>query len=262
MKKQQILLSLLGVAMIVGLYQLPRVVVENESDASVESHDFTISTDDAKAMSALKEALKGANIEKSSNFADSLARYFLKYGLLDSAEAVVNAMLLRDSSLYAKKIGIQILYQTFERAASTEDASGKAGKLRPLIEEVLEQNPEDLSLKNKWAMTLVTTETPMSGIQVLREIIGTNPNNREALINLGLLSIQSGQFDRAVGRFEKLIELDSTDFEAMLYLGVAYMETGQSSEARRVFTSVASSTDTDPAVKQAAENYLSTLVEQ
>ena len=102
----------------------------------------------------------------------------------------------------------------------------------------------------------------MSGIQVLREIISTNPNNREALINLGLLSIQSGQFDRAVGRFEKLIELDSTDFEAMLYLGVAYMETGRRLEAESVFTNVASSNDTDPAVRQAAENYLSTLVEQ
>ncbi len=260
MKKPQILLSVFGIILIAGLYQLPRVVVENDAEAAVEtveSHDFEVSASDAQAISSLKQLIATSEKEKSGNFADSLAKYFLKYGMFDSARQVTEVMLERDSSLNTKEKAVEILYRIFERAGSGEEASLQAVQLRPLIESLLEAKPDDLSLKNKLAMTLVTTEAPMSGIMVLREIVATDPTNREALINLGLLSIQSGQFDRAVGRFENLVALDSSDFESKLYLGISYLETGREDNAKQLFTEVANAESADPAVRQASREYLS-----
>lgn len=257
MSKPQVLLSVLGIVLIVGLYQLPRVVVENDTEtAEVETHSFEVSEVDEAAMNSLRQLIS-ADIKKSSNFADSLAKYFLKYGLLDSANQLAEEMLEYDSSLITKEKAVNILYRIFERSGSGDEASLRAVRLRPLIESVLLEKPNDLALKNKLAMTLVTTENPMSGIQVLREIIETDPENREAIINLGLLSIQSGQFARAVDRFENLIRMDSTDYEAKLYLGVAYMETGQVETARSLFTEVANAETVDPAIRQASREYLS-----
>ena len=248
---------MVGVLLMLGLYQLPRVVVENDAETSVETHEFEITPDDAQAISSLKQLIAASEKEKSSSFADSLAKYFLRYGMLDSARLVSEAMLKRDSSLSTKEKAVEILYRIFERAGSGDEASMQAVRLRPLIESLLEADPEDLSLKNKLAMTLVTTENPMSGIMVLREIVAADSENREALINLGLLSIQSGQFARAVERFEDLVALDSSDFEAKLYLGVSYQETGRVAEAKQMFTEVSNADSADPAVRQASKEYLS-----
>ena len=257
MKKPQVLLSVFGLVLIVGLYQLPRVVVENDTEtAAVETHSFEVSEADQTAMTSLRQLITADN-KNSSNFADSLAGYFLKYGLLDSANRIAEEMLRIDSSLITKEKAVDIFYRIFERSGSGDEASLRAVKLRPLIESLLKENPEDLGLKNKLAMTLVTTENPMSGIQVLREVVATDPDNREAIINLGLLSIQSGQFDRAAGRFEKLVSLDSSDYEAKLYLGVSYMETGKTDAANDLFTEVANAESADPAVRQASREYLS-----
>lgn len=257
MKKPQILLSVIGILLILGLYSLPRVVVENDAEVAVDTHDFDVSANDAQAISSLKQLIDTSEKEKSRNFADSLAKYFLRYGMLDSARLVSEEMLKRDSSLSTKEKAVEILYRIFERAGSGDEASLQAVRLRPLIESLLEAKPNDLSLKNKLAMTLVTTENPMSGIQVLREIVSTDPENREALINLGLLSIQSGQFERAVGRFENLVAMDSSDYESKLYLGVSYLETGREADARQMFTEVANAESADPAVRQASREYLS-----
>lgn len=257
MKKPQILLSVVGVILIIGLFQLPTVVVENDAETQVETHDFQVTASDASIIRSLKELIRTSEKEKSSNFADSLAKYFLRYGMFDSARYVTETMLKRDSSLITRGKAVNILYSIFERAGSGDEASLQAVQIRPMIESLLKEKPDDLSLKNKLAMTLVTTENPMSGIQVLREIVATDPVNREALINLGLLSIQSGQFNRAVERFEKLIDMDSSDYESKLYLGVSFLETGREADARKLFTEVANAEAADPAVRQASKEYLS-----
>ena len=47
-------------------------------------------------------------------------------------------------------------------------------------------------------MTYLSAENPMQGITMLREVLAVDPKNELALLNMGMLSIQSGQYDRAV----------------------------------------------------------------
>jgi len=256
MKRQQLLVSILGVVLVILIYQLPRVVVENDQEAEIGSHSFEVTREDRIAMSALKSQLMSASAEKNSIFADSLAGYYLKYGQFDSAEWVVDEMLTRDSSLSAKFLAIETLYQLFARAVSPEEADKRATELKPLLETAVSERPGDLSLKNKLAMTIISSEAPMVGVQMLREVLEADANNREALINLGLLSIRSGQYDRAVERFEKLLQIDTTDYEALLYLAVSWDEIGEERRATEAYMTVFKAANVDPALKKAAEDYL------
>ena len=87
------------------------------------------------------------------------------------------------------------------------------------------------------ARRLMQSETPMQGILMLRDILEKNPDNVDALWVLGEASMQTGQFEKAVTRFERLISLDKAgDFlVANLYLGEAYAETGDKGKAIESF---------------------------
>ena len=238
------------------LYQLPRTAVKNEVESSGESHSFNMSNEDAAAITSLKNFTKGEISENYINFADSLARYYLKYGFLDSAKNVTMKFLQRDSSLQAQKKAAALLYASYERASNMKEAAAYALEARKVLTLITQREADNISAKTKLAMTLVTTENPMSGITLLREVVEKDPENREALLSLGLLSIQSGQYERGVERFEKLIALKEDDYEAMLYMGVCLLEINKPKESSELFTRIVAAEDADPALKSAAAEYL------
>lgn len=256
MTRTQWITIVVGILLVLGIYQLPRVVVENDRSANLQAHSFEMSDADAQTISSLKVQLDNVDHEKNLNFADSLARLYFKYGLIDSARNIADRMLARESSLKARKWGVNVLFTAFERSPNGAEAAEYAKRLRPLIEEILLEEPQNLKYKNKLAMTLVNTETPMAGITLLREIVSEDPENREALINLGLLSIQSNQLERAVARFENLLTLDSLDYESMLYLAVSKLEQGDKEQAEKLLVKIATADGVDPAILRSAEEYL------
>lgn len=50
--------------------------------------------------------------------------------------------------------------------------------------------------------------SPMEGIQILQSLVAEDSTNVEAHLWLGRFSIQSGQLDKAVIRFEKILRID------------------------------------------------------
>ncbi len=262
MNKAQILLSVGALALIVILYQLPRVVVENdqlqEVAESTETHTFEIPNDVRTRMSELRRLLEvEENVDKKTNFAHSLASYYLDYGVLDSAVHLGGEIERWASG--PSELAMDVFFKAFERSQSQAEAKEYSEKAKSVLEELLDKDPSNVLLKNKLAMTLVTTENPMAGITMLREILTENPNDRLAILNLGLLSIQSGQFDRAKERFEKLISLNPSDQEARLYLAVSMIEINEQSQARLLLEEILSSTDSIPAIKLMAQDYLTGL---
>ena len=87
MKRYLISLTIVGMLAIFFLYRLPRTVVKNEGDSSIDSHSFNMTAPDALAITSLKNFIKGG-ISENYITGDSLARYYLKYGFLDSAKIV------------------------------------------------------------------------------------------------------------------------------------------------------------------------------
>ncbi|MEM6644212.1 MAG: tetratricopeptide repeat protein [Bacteroidota bacterium] len=261
MKKTQLILSITGLLLVVLIFQLPRSVVENDKLQEVtqqEEHSFEMPEEVQSQLLALKAAFNTEiDLVKKTNFAHSVAQQYLDYGLLDSA--VSYAEKIEELEIGAERQLSDIYFTAFQRSASADEGTEYASEARKLLTKLLEKDPEDYFLKNRLAMTYVASENPMKGILMLREIVAEDATNRQAILNLGLLSIQSSQYDKALERFKTLVQLDSNDHEAKLYLAVAMLELSQEDQARLLLESITSSEDSIPVIKSMALDYLESI---
>jgi tetratricopeptide (TPR) repeat protein len=69
------------------------------------------------------------------------------------------------------------------------------------------------------ALEMINGDNPMEGILMLRQLVEKDSTNIEAQMYLGLFSIQSSQFDKARERFETVLRLDPGNPEALWQLG-------------------------------------------
>ncbi len=91
------------------------------------------------------------------------------------------------------------------------------------LEKALSIDPKDLGTKVNLGVCLVEGaalmgEAPMAGIGLLKEVEQLDPNNVDALLNLGYFSIRSGQYDKAEERFMKVTQIKPEIAETHLYL--------------------------------------------
>lgn len=72
--------------------------------------------------------------------------------------------------------------------------------------------------------------SPMQGISLLLAVVKQDPKNIKANMSLGLFSIKSGQFDKAIGRFKTVVAIKPLP-EAWFYLASCYENQGMKDEA-------------------------------
>jgi uncharacterized protein HemY len=70
----------------------------------------------------------------------------------------------------------------------------------------------------------------MMGINLLVYFVKNDPKNLKANLNLGLFSMKSGQYEKAVERFKTVISL-APSAEAWFYLASSYENMGMKSDA-------------------------------
>jgi tetratricopeptide (TPR) repeat protein len=276
--KKSMIAVLVSASVLMGvLYHLPKVIVNDKEKqlaggaagmpaGSAQSqgqppanHDVSLSPEQLSVINRLRnQFLSDPDKEKKVKFADSLVTVFTQHSKLDSAAKYLEAIatlnpltpnLLRAGNGY---------YDAFGFAVDSEKAGFLGEKAREYYQKVLDRNPGILEAKTKMAMTYVTTANPMQGILLLREVLAEDPKNEPALFNLGILSMRSGQYDKAIDRFQQIIRLNPDNTQAQFYLGVSYFETGKKEEARKVFTLVKQK-ETDPAVQASVTEYLQKL---
>jgi len=91
--------------------------------------------------------------------------------------------------------------------------------------------PNTLEVKTGLGIAYVTgTPNPMQGITLLLDVVKQDPKNLKANLNLGLFSMKSGQFDKAVERFKTVIEI-APSAEAWFYLASSYENMDRKTEA-------------------------------
>ncbi|WP_149527531.1 tetratricopeptide repeat protein [Sphingobacterium hotanense] len=102
-------------------------------------------------------------------------------------------------------------------------------------EKAVELNGASLDAKTGLGAAMVTgTNNPMAGIALLQEVVKAEPKNLEANKTLGLFSLQSRQFDKAIERFKTVIE-QRPDAESYFYLATGYENIGMKNEAIAAF---------------------------
>ena len=261
MNRSQAILVFGAVALVVILFQLPRSVVENEQVqevATTERHSMEIPQEVENQINELRRFVwQEENIDKKANFAHALANRFLDYGLVDSAATYASQI----SEWYSNpsELAADIYFKAYERSPGPEQAKKYALKAREVLQQLQDKDPGNLVVKNRLAMTFVVSENPMIGVSMLREILAEDETNRQAILNLGLLAIQSNQFERAKERFEKLVSMDESDHEAKLYLAVSMMEINEPTQARLLLEEILATQDSIPAIKMMANDYLGSL---
>ena len=66
------------------------------------------------------------------------------------------------------------------------------------------------------------TENPMEGIQKVLQVVEKDSTNLFAQMTLGHGSVISGQYDKAIDRFEKVVRLQPDNLEALIMLAEVY----------------------------------------
>lgn len=96
----------------------------------------------------------------------------------------------------------------------------------------------------------------MKGVGILREITAKDPNHIPANLMLGRMSIQSGQFDKAVLRYETVLKQDPNNREALYFGAEAWKGKGDKVKAiamleqcKKVVNNPAFSSDIDKYIK-------------
>lgn len=89
-----------------------------------------------------------------------------------------------------------------------------------------------LDAKTGLGITIVNgLGAPMQGIAMLQEVVKADPKNLKANMNLGIFAIKSGQFDKAIVRFNNIISQIKATPDAYFYLATAYESLDQNKEA-------------------------------
>jgi tetratricopeptide (TPR) repeat protein len=126
------------------------------------------------------------------------------------------------------------------------------------FENATKLNPSSLDAKTGLGVAYVNGgASPMQGIALLREVVEKDPNNVAANLNLGLFSMKSGQYDKAVGRFKTLIAI-KPDFEAYFYLAESYKQIGKKPEAIAAYQKCKELMP-DPSFTQRIDQYIKEL---
>lgn len=116
-----------------------------------------------------------------------------------------------------------------------EDKPWAYDEAKGIFEKVLELAPSNADAKINLGICMVETnpENPMQGIGLLREVVAEDPNNTRAILQLGHFSVLSGQFSKAIERYEQALEIDPGLVEAWFYLGDTYAKMGDMVNAEK-----------------------------
>lgn len=191
----------------------------------------------------LKNLAEFWETEKNLNMA---AFYYKKAAFLENSEKSIT---------FAGNLYLAILQRT-------EDPSIKKWQSLEAIacfEKALELNPQNND--TKIALAICYTDgigETMKGITLLREVTQADSMNIQANTILGKMSIQSGQFDKAINRLELVLSQKPENAEAMYFLAEAYKGSGNKQKAIELFEKCKTLVK-NPEFSKEIDNYIKTF---
>ncbi len=123
----------------------------------------------------------------------------------------------------------------------------------------VDKNPKNTDAKIQLAACYVEDgKDPMKGISLLKELEKTDSNNVKLQLTFAFFSVKSGQIDKAIKRFNKVLQIDPLFIEAYLHLADSYEQQGDKNKTIEMLTKYASLTE-DAMAKQEVLKYIEQL---
>ncbi len=229
-KKTQVLLIAGALIIFVLLYIAPKTIPQNvelkqNSDAS--EVDFSNANLDIYLGLALKniELSQKQVLEKliEEKKFDSLSAKFDRLKRPDLASYFVEKVAaLKDDAENWFKAGNRYYYAVQFSQDKTEIPLLYKCAIR-CFNKGLKKDSKNNDAKIMLASCYVEgTSDPMKGITQLKEVEKADSNNVKLQLAFAFFSVKSGQADKAIRRFNKVLEIDSNYIEAYLHLADAY----------------------------------------
>ncbi|MFD0795192.1 tetratricopeptide repeat protein [Mucilaginibacter litoreus] len=248
MRKKQIVVTVVVVAIMGYLYSLPvkgfLKPKENQTNTAAAVKKPAANITVAAVSATAKQALQPSFVEQITVLERELAAAPGKVELQkqlaqkwdDFGQPAPSAFYYLDIARKSKAFADWLIAgKQFNLAYRMSQDTAAQGAFVVNAVEAFEQatklQPENLEAKTGLGVAYVNGGgMPMQGIALLLDVVKKDPNNHDALLNLGMFSMKSGQFDKAVERFKTMVS-QKEEVEPYFYLAESYKQLGKKDEA-------------------------------
>jgi len=269
-RKKQIGLLLTALVLFVLLFLAPKTHSEKKS----ESKEMLSSNQNTTIISFLESAVlalepdkklayelleKTANQSKIDTSFVSLVHYWDENKRPDLASFFVEKIAdrVKTSNGYLKA-GNRYYYSVRFVKNDLEIESLYQSSIR-CYQKSIDVDPKNTEAKIQIAACYVEDgKDPMKGITLLKELEKTDSNNVKLQLTFAFFSVKSGQIDKAIKRFNKVLEIDPLFIEAYLHLADAYEQQNDKNKTIEMLAKYANLTE-DAMAKQEVLKYIEQL---
>lgn len=251
MRKQQWILVLSGITLLLSLYFFGNTVAPNKSAPVAEANNSTGTLTTEQVLTQFKTGLDTHQAQKITQLENSVVRgdvhdqqvhvyHQLASYWMDSLHREIPGAYYTgeaaklESSEKNLTFAAHLLVDNMMSASDLPLQKWLATQAKELFEKALTINPGNDSAKIGVGVCYMfgnISDNPMKGILAIREIADKDPGNVYAQMMLGLGGIQSGQYDKAAERFLAVVKKQPGNIEAILNLAGVYEHLGQKQEA-------------------------------
>jgi tetratricopeptide (TPR) repeat protein len=207
----------------------PAAVVSAESVSSISKQMINASL--AADIEKLEAQLKDASVDDATTIQKEIAKKWDDVNQPAAAAFAYEAIAQEDQTYPNWLIVGDRFTEGYQNFRDTTATAGLLNKAISAYNKALALNPKSLDAQTGLGVAYVSgTQEPMKGISLLLGVVKEDPKNIKANMNLGMFSMKSGQFQKALDRFKTVISVSPTP-EAWFYLGTSYENLGMKSEA-------------------------------
>lgn len=284
MKKPQLITIAIALLLTAAIYFFVRTTPKKKTVAATgqhgpadgHNHDSTVTTDTILAMA--KKQLSPEQMVRISTLENSISRGDVKdqqihiYHQLanfwaDSAHifepyAWYTAEAARlENSEKSLTFAAQQFLDNLQADEVPERRKWKALQAKDLFERSLQLNPANDSAKIGLGAAYLyggISASPMEGILKIREVAEKDSTNIYAQMTLGKASLMSGQYEKAIDRFQAVIRQQPSNLDAILLMAEIYERTGDKKMAINWYQKSLLTTNR-PEIKKAIEQRIEDL---
>lgn len=254
MFKKQLVIAITGIALVILLYTLGSTVAPKTKEAApaaktVKTFDILQFIEEEKKHLTASQLVNLSKLENSvtrgdvnsqlitantqlANFWKDSARSFEPYAFYLSEAAKL------DKSEKNLTFAAQLILDNLRAEQDEAKLNWKAAQAIALFEQAIELYPGNDDLKVGLGSCYIFgkgrvggPEETMKGIQQVLSVVRKDSNNMKAQMMLGVGGYVSGQYDKAIERFQKVIAAQPENIEAVAFLADTYAAKGNKAEA-------------------------------